>query len=85
MTTQHKAKHTIKPSPGEMAQAIHAQHDNVVDAVHTVLQNAGLHGVTVHSLHYTVAAGMMTGSPCSPPCQPGQTCVASGGRWICVP
>jgi hypothetical protein len=85
MTTQRQAKHPKKPSPEETARAIHAQHDNVVNAVHAVLQNAGLHGVTVHSLHYTVAPEMMSGSPCKPPCDPDQTCTTSGGRWVCFP
>ena len=85
MTEPHKTKGVKKLSPDDMAKAIHTKHDEVVDAVHSVLQKAGLRGVTVHSLNFSVAPEMMTGSPCSPPCQPGQSCVASGGRWICVP
>ena len=85
MTLPHTPKGAKKLGPDDMAKAIHSNHDAVIDAVHSVLQKAGLHGVTVHSVNFSVAPEMMTGSPCSPPCLPGQSCVASGGRWICVP
>lgn len=81
MSTQNKR------TPDEMAKAIHSKDAEVKAAVHAVLQNAGLQGVTVHSVHYAVAPEMMTAaSGCYPPCDPAtEKCVSTGGSWQCVP
>ncbi len=80
-----------KPTRAEMADRIHGQHQDVAHAVHKVLQEAGLDGVRVHSVRYSVAHTMVSGPPaCQPPCDPDtEDCVldSSGGevRWVCVP
>ena len=75
-----------KKTPDEMAQAIHGKDADVRNAVHAVLQNAGLHGVTVHSVTFSVDPDMMTTSACFPPCDlTKEKCVSVGGSWKCVP
>lgn len=78
-------KAPVKLSPDEMAKALHAKHEEVSNAIQGVLTAAGLHGVSVHSVRFTVAPEMMSGSPCDPACGPNETCVSSGGVWVCVP
>jgi hypothetical protein len=79
---------SMKPSSDEMAKTIQKHHQKVSDAAHAVLSSAGLHGVKVHSIRYSVDSTSMAGSPCTPPCPPGQTCTwvmgPSGGEWECV-
>lgn len=73
----------------EMADAIHAKHAHITRAVHKVLREAGLKGVSLHSIRFRVAQDSVSGPGCDPPCPPGQDCVvdSSGGqvRWVCVP
>ena len=90
MTTKKKSAGTgavpPKRTPDEMAKAIHSNDADVRDAVHAVLQKAGLHGVTVHSVSFSVDPDMMTGSACFPPCDLSkEKCVSVGGTWQCVP
>jgi hypothetical protein len=72
-----------------MANAVHRKRRNIRDAVHKVLQQAGLNGVSVHSVRFKVARTAVSGPGCDPPCPPGQVCVldSSGGEvsWVCVP
>jgi hypothetical protein len=78
-----------KPSHTDMAKAVHRKRRHIRDAVHKVLQGAGLKGVSVHSIRFKVARAAVSGPGCDPPCPQGQVCVldSSGGevRWVCVP
>ncbi len=73
----------------EMATAVHNKHQHISDAVHKVLREAGLNGVSVHSIRFSVDRNLMSGPGCDPPCGPNEDCVldSSGGqvRWVCVP
>jgi hypothetical protein len=73
----------------EMARAIHSKHQHIKDAVHKILHEAGLHGVSLHSIRFNVAHDSVSEPGCDPPCPAGQDCVvdSSGGqvRWVCVP
>jgi hypothetical protein len=84
-----KSPQASKLSRKEMAEAIHSKHQHIRDAVHNVLREAGLQGVSVHSVRFMVAQDSMSGPGCNPPCSPNEDCVidSSGGdvRWICVP
>jgi hypothetical protein len=77
-----------KRSSDEIASAIQEQHQNVRDAAHTVLASAGLQGVKIHSVSYSVAPEAVSGSPCPTQCQDGETCTwvmgPNGGEWKCV-
>ena len=93
MTKSRSAKQnpSVKPTRAEMAESVHSKHQHVTDAVHKVLRDAGLDGVRVHSVRYSVAHSMVSGPPaCQPPCDPDkEDCVldSSGGevKWVCVP
>jgi hypothetical protein len=90
MSTKKKSaggsKIPSKKTPDEMAQAIHSKDADIRDAVHAVLKKAGLHGVTVHSVSFSVDPGSMTTSGCFPDCDPTtEKCVSVGGSWQCVP
>jgi hypothetical protein len=78
-----------KPSRAEMARAIHSKHQHIREAVHKVLHEAGLKGVALHSIRFSVTHDSVSGPGCDPPCPAGQDCVvdSSGGqvRWVCVP
>jgi hypothetical protein len=78
-----------KPSRSEMATAIHNKHQHITDAVHKVLRDVNLKGVTVHSIRFSVDDNLVSGSGCNPPCGPDEDCIldSSGGqvRWVCVP
>jgi len=81
-----KGEVTPKRTPDEMAQAIHNNNADVRKAVHAVLHKAGLHGVTVHSMSFSVDPDVMTTSACFPPCDlTKEKCVSVGGSWKCVP
>jgi hypothetical protein len=73
----------------EMAAAIHSKHQLITDAVHKALRNAGLKGLSVHSIRLSFDPALMSGSGCYPPCEPDEDCVldSNGGqvRWVCVP
>jgi hypothetical protein len=87
-TKKKSAKGEVLPrrTPDEMAQAIQGKDNEVRNAVHSVLQNAGLHGVTVHSMSFSVDPEVMTTSACFPPCDlTKEKCVSVGGGWKCVP
>jgi hypothetical protein len=81
-------KRSSKRSSDEIAKAIDEQHHKVREAANTVLASAGIHGVTIHSVSYSVAPEDMSGSPCSAPCENGETCKyvmgPNGGEWRCV-
>jgi hypothetical protein len=78
-----------KRNRDEMAKGIHSKHQHMKDAVHKILREAGLHGVSVHSIRFKVAHDTLSDPGCDPPCPDGQDCVvdSSGGqvRWVCVP
>lgn len=84
-----KATQVSNLSRSEMAKAIHSKHKHISDAVHKVLQDAGLNGVSVHSIRFSVDRNLMSDPGCNPPCGPDEECVldSSGGqvRWVCVP
>lgn len=81
---QQKSKRTSRA----MAKVIQEHHENVTSAAHAVLASAGLTGVKVHSIRYSVDSSAMSSSPCNPPCSGGQTCTwvigPNGGEWECV-
>lgn len=80
---------TVPRSREELADAIHSKHPHITKAIHKVLSNAGLTGVSLHSIRFAVEHDAVSGSGCNPPCQPDEVCVvdSSGGvvRWVCVP
>jgi hypothetical protein len=86
-----RAKKSIvaKPSRAEMAKAIEGKHKHISNAVQKVLREAGLKGVSLHSIRLSVAHDLVSGPGCDPPCGPDEDCVvdSSGGhvRWVCVP
>ena len=87
--TARKSGKDSKLSHADMAKAVHGKRRHIRDAVHKVLQQAGLRGVTLHSMQLKVAGTALASPGCNPPCPPGQVCVldSSGGevRWVCVP
>jgi len=87
--TAHKPIKGSKLSHDEMAKAVHRKRRHIRVAVHKVLQQAGLKGVTLHSMQFKVARTALASQGCNPPCPPGQVCVldSSGGQvqWVCVP
>jgi len=61
-------------------------HAAMVDAVHGVLKTAGLDGVQVHSIRFSMPSDL--GQQCDPPCTAGFTCKldSNGGHVhpVCV-
>lgn len=83
-TTQAGAP--AKRTPNAMAKAIHSKDAEIRKAVHAVLRKAGLHGVTVHSIHFAVAPEMMSAPACPGGCDPTTSqCLSVGGTMKCVP
>lgn len=84
-----KAAELSKLSCSEMATAVHNKHQHITSAVHKVLHDGGLKGVSVHSIRFNVDANLVSGGGCNPPCGPDEDCVldSSNGqvRWVCVP
>jgi hypothetical protein len=78
---------TPKLTRATMHKGIVNHHAHIVGAVHQMLKDAGLNGVTVHSMRF--AAPEDFDDPCDPPCKAGQRCVldSNGGdvHWVCVP
>jgi hypothetical protein len=72
-----------KQQAAKLAKSIHAQHDKVCEAVHGVLQAAGLHGVSVQSIDYTVSPETLGGPPID--CPEGTFPTTSNGQWFCKP
>jgi hypothetical protein len=87
--TKKKSARSPKLSHAEMAKAVHGKRRHIRQAVHKVLQQAGLKGVSLHSMQFKVASSALAAPGCNPPCPPGQVCVldSSGGevQWVCVP
>lgn len=81
--TGKKQKHSAK----QMRTLLEAQHQNIHDAVRNVLEQAGIHGVDLHSMKLNVSPEAIDGSPCDPPCTSGQTCKVvldpGGFHWEC--
>jgi hypothetical protein len=77
-----------KPSRNELAKNIQSKHRQLSDAVHAQLRKAGLQGVSVHSIRFSVAHEAFSGPGCNPPCAANEQCVldSNGGvvRWVCV-
>jgi hypothetical protein len=84
-----KSRQISKLSRTDMAKAVHSKRRHIRAAVHKVLQQAGLKGVSLHSVRFKVAQAAVLGPGCNPPCPPGQVCIldSSGGdvQWVCVP
>jgi len=76
-------KATTKHSPVKLAKSIQAQHTKACAAVNGVLEAAGLHGVKVHSIDYTVAPEMLDAPPIE--CPEGTIPATSNGQWFCKP
>lgn len=54
-------------------------------AAEKALLAAGLQGVHVHAMAFSVDEGSVL-DQCSPPCGPNERCMLSStGQWICVP
>jgi hypothetical protein len=87
--TRKRSARSSKRSHVEMAKAVHGKRRHIRDAVHRVLQQAGLKGVSLHSMQFKVASSALSGPGCNPACPPGEVCVldSSGGQvqWVCVP
>ena len=73
----------------EVSKAIVNNHQDIKDAVHGVLAQAGLQGVNLHSVRFTLARDAAAEPGCNPPCGPNEICVidSSGGvaKWVCIP
>lgn len=81
--TVRKHKH----SPTQMQSLLEAQHQNIHAAIRNVLESAGVHGVNLRSMKLSVSPEALDGSPCNPPCPPGQSCQVvmdpNGFHWEC--
>ena len=75
-----------KQTRSTIEHALRTHHAALVDAVHNVLNKAGVYGLTVHSIRFATAADF---GECDPPCRPDERCVpqSDGGdvTWVCVP
>jgi hypothetical protein len=87
-TTSRSAR-ASKLSHTDLAKGVHSKRRHIRAAVHKVLQQAGLKGVSLHSMQFKVSAAALSSPGCNPSCPPGQVCVldSSGGevQWVCVP
>jgi hypothetical protein len=91
--TANKTKRMTRAAPGkkptgkQVASTIRGHHARFVRHIHAVLTDAGLKGVKVRGIRFSVASNAFAGGGCVPPCPPGQQCVldSSGGtaRWVC--
>lgn len=87
--TSHPAK-SKQESGGltheSVSKALHEHHAAMADAVHTVLRNAGVHGLTVHSITFSMPADFV--GNCNPPCPDGMSCkpvsTGHGTTFRCV-
>lgn len=79
-------KNAAKLTRSAVNNGLRQHHQAMVDAVHRVLKKAGLEGVTVHSLRFSMPSDL--GQMCDPPCPPGSTCKldSNGGHVspVCV-
>jgi hypothetical protein len=76
-----------KQTRGSIEHALRTHHAAMAEAVHTVLRNAGVPGLTVHSIRFAMADDS---DHCQGSCDPAsERCVpqSSGGEvtWVCVP
>jgi hypothetical protein len=59
--------------------------EKVRAAVHSVLRKAGLHGVTLHAVHYAVDPSAMTMSGCENCDLATNNCVLTPKGFVCIP
>jgi hypothetical protein len=82
-----KAKTKTKPTSEELAKLVRKHHARFTRHIHGALREAGLSGVKVHSLRFSVARNAVAGSGCDASCPPGHCVLDSSGgvaRWVCV-
>ncbi len=76
-------------SRAEVVNTIQSKQEEISDAIQNILREAGLHGLNLHSLRFTVAHDSIFDSTCDPPCSADEDCVIDcNGRevkWVCVP
>jgi hypothetical protein len=69
MATRKKATSGLAPgrkrSSRAMENAVRSTDEKVRAAVHGVLRKAGLHGVTLHAVHYAIDPSAMTMPGCA--------------------
>ena len=89
MTTRKKASSappgTPKHSPASMEKAIRATNAKVHAAVHAVLGEAGLTGVKVHSINFSVDRDTMTAPGCEDCDLATHDCVLTPTGYVCLP
>ncbi len=74
-----------KRSPRAIEKAVRSTDEKVRAAVHGVLRKAGLHGVTLHAVHYAVDSSAMTAGGCADCDLATNDCVLTPNGWVCVP
>jgi hypothetical protein len=68
-----------------LAQAAKKHFPHVKEAAEKALREAGLGGLQVHAMTFSVDENSVS-DQCSPPCGPNEQCkLSSNGQWICVP
>jgi hypothetical protein len=69
----------------QLADATKKHFPNVRMAAEKALRDAGLGGLKVHGMTFSVDEKALT-DQCDPPCAPDQECkLSSNGEWVCVP
>jgi len=87
---KQRSKSTAKsrPTGEQLLKAVGQHHARLERHIDGVLRDAGLKGVRVHSLRFSVTSNAFSGPGCDPPCPSGQQCVldSNGGTvsWVCV-
>ena len=89
MATRKKATSGLvqgrKRSPRAVQMAVRSTDEKVRAAVHGVLRKAGLHGVTLHAVHYAIDPSAMTMEGCANCDLSKNDCVLTPDGWVCVP
>jgi hypothetical protein len=77
-----------KLTPEQVHKSIRSEHEQIRKAAHGVLEKAGLRGVKIHSIQYSVPRSLVTEPMCNPPCEDDERCVIDndGGqsRPVCI-
>lgn len=72
----------------DLERHVKRQHAKLKTLIHRHLESAGLLGVRLHSLRFSVTETKLAGPGCDPPCPSGARCVldSNGGvvQWVCI-
>jgi hypothetical protein len=74
-----------KQTRTSLARAAKNHFPQVKKAAERALRDAGLGGLRVHTMTFSVDEDSVV-DQCSPPCGPDEQCkLSSSGQWVCVP